>query len=161
MNDEFKGKSGKVKVMYVRGEDEGQKGSRAPNPVPAKAAVLLRARKIIVVPGLVADVIMKRVAVTPVLVADVIVKKVAAVPVVVTTANPRVAMKIHRGALFRVHRLVKKACLMRRVAASLLSIRSRFAVSVRKRRAFTVKMPVRHCSRVVLKASYVPGLCRA
>ncbi|WP_416411850.1 tRNA/rRNA methyltransferase [Pantoea sp. App145] len=36
MNDEFKGKSGKVKVMYVRGEDEGQKGSRAPNPRTGK-----------------------------------------------------------------------------------------------------------------------------
>jgi RNA methyltransferase, TrmH family len=36
MNDEIKGKSGKVKVMYVRGEDEGQKGSRAPNPRTGK-----------------------------------------------------------------------------------------------------------------------------
>ncbi|MGP4131798.1 hypothetical protein OJE16_19480 [Pantoea tagorei] len=34
MNDEFKGKSGKVKVMYVR--DEGESGSRAPNPRTGK-----------------------------------------------------------------------------------------------------------------------------
>lgn len=34
MNDEFKGKSGKVKVMYVR--DEGEKSSRAPNPRTGK-----------------------------------------------------------------------------------------------------------------------------
>ncbi|MDI9229431.1 tRNA/rRNA methyltransferase YfiF, partial [Serratia bockelmannii] len=32
MNDEFKGKSGKVKVMYVRDEDAGQK----PNPRTGK-----------------------------------------------------------------------------------------------------------------------------
>ncbi|AXF75148.1 tRNA/rRNA methyltransferase [Erwinia tracheiphila] len=30
MNDEFKGKSGKVKVMYVRGEDENSKGGHNP-----------------------------------------------------------------------------------------------------------------------------------
>ncbi|WP_293773085.1 tRNA/rRNA methyltransferase [uncultured Pantoea sp.] len=34
MNDEFKGKSGKVKVMYVRGEDD--KSARAPNPRTGK-----------------------------------------------------------------------------------------------------------------------------
>ncbi|HCP27768.1 MAG TPA: tRNA/rRNA methyltransferase [Pantoea ananatis] len=34
MNDEFKGKSGKVKVMYVRGEDE--QSARAPNPRTGK-----------------------------------------------------------------------------------------------------------------------------
>ena len=32
MNDEFKGKSGKVKVMYVRGEDEGNAGKGGYNP---------------------------------------------------------------------------------------------------------------------------------
>ena len=32
MNDEFKGKSGKVKVMYVRDEEGGQK----PNPRTGK-----------------------------------------------------------------------------------------------------------------------------
>ena len=34
MNDEYKGKSGKVKVMYVRGEDD--KSARAPNPRTGK-----------------------------------------------------------------------------------------------------------------------------
>ena len=30
MNDEFKGKSGKVKVMYVRGDDDSEKRSQNP-----------------------------------------------------------------------------------------------------------------------------------
>ncbi|MBV4367849.1 tRNA/rRNA methyltransferase [Erwinia sp. BNK-24-b] len=37
MNDEFKGKSGKVKVMYVRGEEEGSK--RGENPRTGKGGV--------------------------------------------------------------------------------------------------------------------------
>ena len=36
MNDEFKGKSGKVKVMYVRGEDEGNAGKGGYNPRTGK-----------------------------------------------------------------------------------------------------------------------------
>jgi len=184
MNDEFKGKSGKVKVMYVRGEDD--KSARAPNPRTGKGGHAAAARMIIVVhlapvqnavrkvvaprgvaaTTLVAAVhravtkadVARHAVQTRVQVAATIVAMIAVAPMAAATPHGAPYHARHQQTV--LHRLRVISPIMAASAARALLILSRSVVSVTKKPAFMVRTPVRHCSRVVRKRLFAPGSFR-
>lgn len=183
MNDEFKGKSGKVKVMYVRGEDD--KSARALILVQAKVVTLLPVRMIIVVRlAPVLNAVRKVVAplavaaTTPVAAVHRVVMKAdvalhavqtmaqAAATIVAMIIAAPMAAAIPHGApcLARHQQIVRQPKAISRItaasAARASSIPNRSVVSVTKRRASMVRTPVRRCSRAALKRLFAPGSCR-
>lgn len=132
MNDEMKGKSGKVKVMYVRSDDDSDK--RTHNPRTGKGAG----------------------------VQENLVLTVAVAPPAMTNRVSTVTAsgKIRRGARFPARRVMRRRKRPITVASvvKVLLIRKFCVVSVRKKPASTAKTPVRHCSRAVRKRLFAPGL---
>lgn len=123
MNDEMKGKSGKVKVMYVRSDDDSDK--RTHNPRTGKGGG--RPENLVLTVAVAPPAMTNRVS-------------------TVTASG-----KIRRGARFPARRVMRRRKRPITVASvvKVLLIRKFCVVSVRKKPASTAKTPVRHCSRAV------------
>ena len=136
MNDEMKGKSGKVKVMYVRSDDDSDK--RTHNPRTGKGGG--RPGKSRADGG----------------------RRPARDDRNNRGDDRKRDGKIRRGARFPARRVMRRRKRPITVASvvKVLLIRKCCVVSVRKKPASTAKMHVRHFSRAVRKRLFAPGLSR-
>lgn len=135
MNDELKNKSGKVKVMYVRSDDDSDKRTHNPRTGKGEAAQQSLALTVDVAPPVMSEIIR---AVT-------------------------VNMKLRRGAPCPARQAMKRLrkSIMVVLAVKVLSTLKFCVASVRKRRASTAKMPVRRYFRAARMLSFAPGLSKA
>lgn len=151
MNDEMKNKSGKVKVMYVRSDDDSDK--RTQNPRTGKGGGRPASSR---ADGTVAPPAMTEI--TAAMTANVM-------TVSVTIANAMMlSVTVDRHGVPFLARPVKrrpKKPITAVSAEKALSIRKCCVVSVRKRPVSTVRTPVRPCSRAARSVSFVHGLFRA
>lgn len=120
MNDELKNKSGKVKVMYVRSDDDSDKRTHNPRTGKGEAAQQSLALTVDVAPPVMSEIIR---AVT-------------------------VNMKLRRGAPCPARQAMKRLrkSIMVVLAVKVLSTLKFCVASVRKRHASTAKMPARRYS---------------
>lgn len=135
MNDELKNKSGKVKVMYVRSDDDPDKRTHNPRTGKGEAAQQSLALTVDVAPPVMSEIIR---AVT-------------------------VNMKLRRGAPCPARQAMKllRKSIMVVLAVKVLSTLKFCVASVRKRHASTVKTPAVRYSRAVLTPSCAHGLSKA
>lgn len=138
MNDELKNKSGKVKVMYVRSDDDSDK--RTHNPRTGKGEVVQESLVLTVAVAPPAMLVMKE-----------------------AVRFAIVSVKTHRGVPFPVRQAMTRLRKPSTVesAVKVLSILKFYVASVRKRPVSTAKTPVRPCSRVARMRLFVHGSFRA
>lgn len=135
MNDELKNKSGKVKVMYVRSDDDSDKRTHNPRTGKGGAAQQSLALTVDVAPPVMSEIIR---AVT-------------------------VNMKLRHGVPYPARREMRrrKKSITAVSVVKVLSILKFCVASVRRRRASTAKMPARRYSRAVLTPLCAHGLSKA
>ena len=156
MNDEMKNKSGKVKVMYVRSDDDSDK--RTQNPRTGKVAGV---RRLLVQTVAVAPPAMTET--TAVMTANVMTASVTIANAMTVRGMTSHVITPPRGAPFLVPTATKrqKRPITAVSAVKALSTRKCCAVSVRKRPACMARTPARRCSRAVLNVSSAHGSSRA
>ena len=150
MNDSFSGKNGKVKVMYVRSDDDnGDDRNKNKRPAgkgrPADGARSGRTGQDKARGG------NDRRGADSAAVKAIVLAVRRALKIAVATSR--------RGEPSRARRMKSRRSITAVSAAKALSIRSSCAASARKKPAFTVKTPVRRCSPAVRKRSCAHGSC--
>lgn len=150
MSDELKNKSGKVKVMYVRSDDDSDK--RTHNPRTGKGGG--RPENLVLTAAAALRVTNETAAA---MIANVTTVSVTSANAMIFIATMRL-----RGVPFPAlgdETPVKK--ITAGSAGRALSIRKCCVVSVRKRPAYMAKTPAVRCSRAVRKLSFAPGFIQS